>query len=68
VILGGAKRGAVRDILVEVRRAMDAGASGGVIGRNIWEWDDPEAMTRALVAIIHEDASVNEALKIIGRG
>jgi DhnA family fructose-bisphosphate aldolase class Ia len=66
VILGGAKRGAVKDILVEMRAAMDAGAYGGVIGRNIWEWDDPEAMTRALVAIIHQDASAEEAVKILG--
>ncbi len=66
LILGGAKRGAVQDIFLEVRAAMDAGASGGVIGRNIWEWDDPEAMTRALAAIIHADASVEEALAVLG--
>ena len=47
VIMGGSRRGSEAEILAEVRAAMDAGAAGATIGRNIFEADDPEAMTAA---------------------
>ena len=65
--MGGSKRGTEVDFLREIRVAMDAGAAGGTIGRNIFECDDPEAMTAAIVAIIHHDASVDEAEAILRR-
>jgi DhnA family fructose-bisphosphate aldolase class Ia len=65
VILGGSQRGSEADILAEVRAAMEAGAAGATIGRNIFQADDPQAMTAALSAIIHADASVDEALAIL---
>lgn len=67
VILGGSKRGSALEIFTEVRAALDAGAAGVTMGRNIWESDDPQAMTAALTALIHEDASVETAMKIWGR-
>jgi DhnA family fructose-bisphosphate aldolase class Ia len=67
VIMGGSRRSHEAEILAEVRAAMDAGASGATIGRNIFEADDPEAMTAALSAIIHQDASVEQALAILKR-
>jgi class I fructose-bisphosphate aldolase len=45
-----------------VRGAMDAGARGVMIGRNIWQRPDPAAMTRAIRAIVHDDAGVERAL------
>jgi DhnA family fructose-bisphosphate aldolase class Ia len=65
VIMGGCRRNSEIEILAEVRAAMDAGAAGATIGRNIFEADDPEAMTAALSAIIHQDASVKQALTIL---
>jgi DhnA family fructose-bisphosphate aldolase class Ia len=67
VILGGSKRSTTKDVFTEVRAALDAGAAGVTMGRNIWESDDPQAMTAALAALIHKDASVAEALAIWGR-
>lgn len=67
VILGGSRRDCVAELLAEVKAAMMAGAAGITMGRNIFESDDPEAMTAALSAIIHDDASVEEALAIWGR-
>jgi len=64
VIMGGKKRSNDLDILTEMKAAMDAGAAGGTIGRNIFESDDPEAMTAALVAIVHDGVSVDQAVKI----
>ena len=67
VILGGTKRGTTLELFTEVRAALDAGAAGVTMGRNVWESDDPEAMTAALRALIHEDASVDQAKAIWGR-
>ncbi|MFP4345371.1 MAG: class I fructose-bisphosphate aldolase [Anaerolineales bacterium] len=67
VILGGAKRGNEREMLEEIKVAVGAGASGVAIGRNIFGAEDPAAMTAAIAAILHEDASVDEALAIMER-
>ncbi len=67
VILGGSKRDSTREVFQEVRAALDAGAAGVTMGRNIWQSEDPLAMTRALSALIHEDASVPQAMKLWGR-
>lgn len=67
VILGGTKRGTTKDLFLEVRAALDAGAAGVTMGRNIWESDDPQAMTAALATLIHDDASVEKAMAIWGR-
>lgn len=65
VILGGAKRGKERDMLADIKHAIDVGASGVAIGRNIWQSDDPAAMTTAVAAIVHRGASVDEAMQIL---
>ena len=67
VIMGGSRRGSEVEILAEVKAAMEAGAAGATIGRNIFGAQDPEAMTAALSAIIHQDATVEEALAILHR-
>jgi DhnA family fructose-bisphosphate aldolase class Ia len=63
VILGGPGRGNVRAVLEDIRHAMDAGARGTTIGRNIWEHEAPERVIAALSAIVHEDASVDQAVR-----
>ena len=68
VILGGAKRGKERDMLVDIKAALDAGASGVAIGRNIWQADNPRAMTAAVASILHGGASVDEAVAILEKG
>jgi len=65
VILGGAKKGSERTMLEKIRTALDVGARGVAIGRNIFQADDPEAMTAAVAALIHRDISVDEAMKIL---
>jgi DhnA family fructose-bisphosphate aldolase class Ia len=65
VILGGAKRGKERDMLEDIKTALDVGASGVAIGRNIWQSENPTAMTAAVAAIIHQRASVDEAMQIL---
>ena len=64
VILGGAK-GDERRMLGNIRSAIDSGAKGVAIGRNVFQCDDPTAMTRAIVAIVHDEATVDDALGIL---
>jgi DhnA family fructose-bisphosphate aldolase class Ia len=61
LIAGGPRMDTVKDTLAVVHGAMVAGAAGVVFGRNIWQSESPAAMVRALRAIIHEGASVEEA-------
>jgi DhnA family fructose-bisphosphate aldolase class Ia len=67
VILGGAKRGKERDMLADIKAAIESGASGVAIGRNIFQAEDPQAMTAAVAAILHKNASLDEAMAIIER-
>ncbi|RQG98982.1 class I fructose-bisphosphate aldolase [Natrarchaeobius oligotrophus] len=48
-------------VLEMVRGGMDAGVNGVMFGRTIWKHDDPAGMIDAIGAIVHEDASVEEA-------
>ena len=62
VVLGGPGKADPRATLEMARAAMDAGASGATIGRNIWQAENPTGMAAALAAIIHEGATVDAAL------
>jgi DhnA family fructose-bisphosphate aldolase class Ia len=64
VILGGSK-GSERDMLVNIRDSLDAGGTGVAIGRNVFQCDNPTAMTAAIVALVHDDATVDQALAIL---
>jgi DhnA family fructose-bisphosphate aldolase class Ia len=66
VVLGGAKTDDVRDLFQGVKAAVDNGAAGVAIGRNIWAHAQPDRIVFALAAILHENASVDEAVKEMG--
>ena len=63
VVLGGAKTDDVRDLLEGVQVAVSHGAAGVAIGRNIWAHPQPDRIVSALAAILHENASTDEAMK-----
>lgn len=65
VILGGAKKGSERQMLQTIKAALNAGSVGVAIGRNIFQSENPAAMTAAVAAILHQDASVDEAMEIL---
>jgi len=67
VVMGGPKMENVKDVLQITKDSIDAGAIGGAIGRNIWQHKDPVKMTRAIVSVIHENATTEEALEILNR-
>jgi fructose-bisphosphate aldolase/2-amino-3,7-dideoxy-D-threo-hept-6-ulosonate synthase len=62
VIAGGPKAETKREVLRDIRDAMEVGARGVAMGRNVFQQDDVEAMTRAVSRVVHEGASVDEAL------
>jgi len=65
VILGGAKKGSERIMLETIKASLQAGGVGVAIGRNIFQAENPTAMTAAVAALLHRDASIDEALAIL---
>jgi DhnA family fructose-bisphosphate aldolase class Ia len=65
VILGGPKMESDLELLEVAKGCMDAGGAGTCFGRNIFQHRDPRAVTAAICKIVHESASVAEALKLI---
>jgi DhnA family fructose-bisphosphate aldolase class Ia len=66
VVLGGAKQPTASDTLCMLQAALDAGASGATIGRNIWKAPDPTRMAEILARMIHDgvDATTAESLLV----
>jgi fructose-bisphosphate aldolase / 2-amino-3,7-dideoxy-D-threo-hept-6-ulosonate synthase len=65
VIAGGEKMEGDLDVLEMVAGAMEAGGAGVSIGRNIFQHGNPENMVAAVVAIVHQGATVDEAAKLL---
>jgi putative autoinducer-2 (AI-2) aldolase len=61
VIAGGKKLATERDALQLAHDAIGAGAAGIDFGRNVWQSSHPQAMIRALRAVVHAGASVEDA-------
>jgi fructose-bisphosphate aldolase/2-amino-3,7-dideoxy-D-threo-hept-6-ulosonate synthase len=66
IIAGGPKMETAREVLQMVSDSLKAGGAGISIGRNVFQHENPTKMVKALSAIVHRGASVNEALKILG--
>lgn len=65
VVLGGGRVDDPRQVFAVVRAALDLGAAGAAIGRNIWQHPHPDRMTAAIAALVHEDVSIEQALDIV---
>jgi DhnA family fructose-bisphosphate aldolase class Ia len=65
VVLGGERDTDARAVLAQIYEAMQAGASGVAIGRNIWGHELPAKMTAAIAAIVHGNANVDEAMQLL---
>jgi DhnA family fructose-bisphosphate aldolase class Ia len=60
VILGGEKSSDLAGLFLIIEQAMEAGASGVAIGRNVWKHPDPRAVTQALVELVHQGKRASE--------
>jgi putative autoinducer-2 (AI-2) aldolase len=61
VIMAGGKKLPARDALEMARRALDEGAAGVDMGRNIFQRTAPVAMIRAVRAVVHDGLSADDA-------
>ena len=62
VLVRGGGRAPDEEILWRTEAVLARGAAGIVYGRNVIQHEAPAAMTRALMSILHEGASAEEAL------
>jgi len=64
LVIAGGKKLPERDAITLARNAIRAGARGVDMGRNIFQSDCPVGMIRAVRAVVHENAGVEEAFEI----
>jgi class I fructose-bisphosphate aldolase len=65
VLPRGGGRVPTEEVLRRTKDLMAQGASGIVYGRNIIQHVNPRGMTQALMAIVHRDATVEEASELL---
>lgn len=61
IVMAGGKKLPELDALTMAARAVDEGAAGVDMGRNIFQSDAPAAMIQAVNAVVHEDTEPVEA-------
>lgn len=67
LVRGGGKED-LKAVLMKSAALMKQGAKGMVYGRNIYQHDNPNAVVRALMAMIHDGAGGEEAWEVYRRG
>ena len=65
VLVRGGGRVSDEEILRRTAAVLDQGAAGIVYGRNVIQHENPAGMTRALMAVVHDGASPEEALDLL---
>ena len=67
ILVRGGGKASDDEIVHRTAELMKQGAKGIVYGRNVIQHGSPTSMTRALMAIVHDNAGPEEALEIIGK-
>ncbi len=66
MVAGGPVRdGSLRSLLEMVDQCLSAGAEGVIFGRNVWQHRQPEVVLAALAAMVHDAASIEQALAAV---
>ena len=63
IVIAGGKKLPEEQALTVAYRAISDGAAGVDMGRNIFQAEDPRAMTQAIAKIVHENFTDREAFK-----
>ncbi len=63
LIRGGPKTSNDLEFLKMLRDALDSGASGITVGRNLWQSQAPDLMAYAISKVVHEGIPPEEAIK-----
>lgn len=61
IIMAGGKKLPALEALVMANKAMDEGAAGVDMGRNIFQRQAPSAMVAAVAGIVHDDLTASQA-------
>lgn len=64
IVVAGGKKVAEKEAIGLAHSAIQAGARGVDMGRNIFQSDSPVGMIRAVRAVVHADAGIDEAYGI----
>jgi putative autoinducer-2 (AI-2) aldolase len=64
IVMAGGKKLPERDALEMAYRAVQEGAAGVDMGRNIFQSHAPAAMIRAVASVVHEDSSPDDAFDL----
>lgn len=67
VVVAGGSRESDKDLLTKLNEAMEAGAKGCSVGRNIFQHPKPIAIARAISSVVRRKATVEEALSQMKR-
>jgi len=67
VLVRGGGKASTKEIMTRTYELMHQGAAGIVYGRNVIQHERPSSMTRALMAVVHENATPEQALEIAQR-
>ena len=65
VLVRGGGRVSDREILERTQGLLQQGAAGIVYGRNVIQHPNPRGITQALMAMVHDEASIESALEMI---
>jgi fructose-bisphosphate aldolase, class I len=65
VLVRGGGKTSDEEIVTRTYQLMLQGAAGIVYGRNVIQHQHPAQMTRALMALVHEEATPEQALKLL---
>ena len=64
LIIAGGKKTSEREAIELASKAMNAGASGVDMGRNVFQSDCPVGIIRAVRAVVHDGATVDAAFAV----
>ncbi len=64
VVMAGGRKLAELEALTMAHRALQEGAAGVDMGRNIFQSEAPAAMIQAVAKVVHEDARAEEAFEL----
>ncbi len=66
LLVRGGGRASDEEVLRRTEAVMRAGAAGIVYGRNVIQHEQPSAMTRALMSVVHDGVAAGAALASLG--
>ncbi|MCD1295235.1 fructose-bisphosphate aldolase [Methanocella sp. CWC-04] len=64
LVAGGLRTNTDVELLHKIRGALEAGAKGVAIGRNVFMHEQPARMVKRICAVVHEGLSPEEAMEI----